>query len=102
MQLGKPVRLSIAGSLTANFAIIEEFLMQNVVEFTGSKKDKINWNTLIAVVLFHIGAVVALFAFSWQNFVAAFILWWVAGSLGIGVGYHRLLTHRGFTTPKWV
>jgi fatty-acid desaturase len=22
--------------------------------------------------------------------------------LGIGIGYHRLLTHRGFKTPKWV
>jgi stearoyl-CoA desaturase (delta-9 desaturase) len=29
-------------------------------------------------------------------------LWWVSGSLGIGMSYHRLLTHRGFKTPKWV
>jgi stearoyl-CoA desaturase (delta-9 desaturase) len=29
-------------------------------------------------------------------------LWWVSGSLGIGMGYHRLLTHRGYRTPKWV
>jgi stearoyl-CoA desaturase (delta-9 desaturase) len=27
---------------------------------------------------------------------------WVAGSLGIGIGYHRLLTHKGFQTPKLV
>jgi stearoyl-CoA desaturase (delta-9 desaturase) len=27
---------------------------------------------------------------------------WVAGSLGIGLGYHRLLTHRSFQTPKWL
>ena len=26
----------------------------------------------------------------------------VAGSLGIGMGYHRLLTHRGYKSPKWV
>ena len=30
------------------------------------------------------------------------VLWWVSGSLGIGVGYHRLLTHRGFRCPKWL
>jgi stearoyl-CoA desaturase (delta-9 desaturase) len=24
------------------------------------------------------------------------------GSFGIGLGYHRLLTHRGYKTPKWV
>jgi len=30
------------------------------------------------------------------------VLWWVAGGVGIGMGYHRLLTHRGYKTPKWV
>ncbi len=25
-----------------------------------------------------------------------------AGGLGIGMGYHRLLTHRGYKTPKWL
>jgi len=29
-------------------------------------------------------------------------MWWVAGSLGIGMGYHRLLTHRGYKTSKWI
>jgi stearoyl-CoA desaturase (delta-9 desaturase) len=29
-------------------------------------------------------------------------LWLVSGSWGIGMGYHRLLTHRGYRTPKWV
>ena len=26
----------------------------------------------------------------------------MSGSLGIGMGYHRLLTHRGYKTPKWL
>jgi len=30
------------------------------------------------------------------------MLWWMSGSLGIGMGYHRLLTHRGYKTPKWL
>jgi len=30
------------------------------------------------------------------------VLWWVSGGMGIGMGYHRLLTHRGYKTPKWV
>ena len=54
------------------------------------------------MVLFHIGAVAALFLFSWKAFTLALILWCVAGSLGIGMGYHRLLTHRSYKTPKWV
>jgi sn-1 stearoyl-lipid 9-desaturase len=62
----------------------------------------LNWHTFIGVTIFHVLAVVALFSFSWANLTAAIVLWWIAGSLGIGVGYHRLLTHRGFKTPKWV
>ena len=76
--------------------------MQNVIEFSRPGTGKINWNTLIAVSIFHVLAVSALFFFSWQNLLAAFVLWWIAGSLGIGVGYHRLLTHRGFVAPKWL
>jgi stearoyl-CoA desaturase (delta-9 desaturase) len=34
--------------------------------------------------------------------LTAVVLWYMAGSLGIGMGYHRLLTHRGYKTPKWV
>ena len=34
--------------------------------------------------------------------LAMVLMWAVAGMLGIGMGYHRLLTHRGYKTPKWV
>lgn len=64
--------------------------------------NQINWGTLTAVVTFHILAAAALFTFSWQNLTAGLILWWLTGSLGIGVGYHRLMTHRGFKTPRWL
>ncbi|SRR5688572_12007263 len=63
---------------------------------------KLNWSTIIGVAVFHIVAVGALFTFSWENLLAAAILWWVAGSFGIGIGYHRLLTHRGFKAPRWL
>jgi len=54
------------------------------------------------MIIFHIGAVAALFMFSWKALFVSLFLWWVSGSLGIGMGYHRLLTHRGYKTPKWV
>jgi stearoyl-CoA desaturase (delta-9 desaturase) len=76
--------------------------MQNVIDINQAKSLKIQWHTIIAVSLFHVGAIAALFTFSWQNLAAFLILWWVAGSLGIGLGYHRLLTHRGFKTPRWL
>jgi fatty-acid desaturase len=62
----------------------------------------INWVTTGFMGLFHAGAIAALFMFSWQNLAIAVFLLWVAGSLGIGMGYHRLLTHRGYKTPKAV
>jgi stearoyl-CoA desaturase (delta-9 desaturase) len=54
------------------------------------------------MVIYHVLAVVALFHFTWKAVAAAAVLWWISGSLGIGVGYHRLLTHRGFRCPKWL
>lgn len=65
-------------------------------------EDGINWTTTLFMVLFHIGAIASLFFFTWKALAAAIFLWWVSGSLGIGMGYHRLLTHRGYKTPKWV
>ncbi len=42
----------------------------------------------------------------WLGLLAGVVLWTVVWhvilGLGITVGYHRLLTHRGFKTPQWV
>ncbi len=61
-----------------------------------------NWATTSAMIFFHLGAVAALFFFTWKALLVSMFLWWVSGSLGIGMAYHRLLTHRGYKTPKWV
>ncbi len=63
--------------------------------------DEINWVTASFMIAFHIDAVAALFFFTWKALAVATVLWWVSTSLGIGVGYHRLLTHRGYKTPLW-
>jgi sn-1 stearoyl-lipid 9-desaturase len=76
--------------------------MENVLKFEQSHDGRIHWNTLVLVALFHVIAVAALFTFSWQNLAAAVIIWWVSGSWGIGIGYHRLLTHRGLKAPRWL
>ena len=76
--------------------------MQNIIRSKDSNSNKIQWDTSIVVVVFHILSVWALFNFSWQNLFAAVIIWWITGSWGIGMGYHRLLTHGGFKTPKLI
>ena len=62
----------------------------------------LNVITFVAMSAFHVGAVAALFYIDLGAIVTAAILWVMAGSLGIGMSYHRLLTHRGYKTHKWV
>jgi fatty-acid desaturase len=40
--------------------------------------------------------------FSWTGVVLALLGLYVFGLLGINLCFHRLLTHRGFVTPKWL
>lgn len=61
-----------------------------------------NTLTLIIVLAFHVGAVAALFFFSWQRLLVMAILYVFAINVGIGMCYHRLLTHRGYRVPKWL
>ena len=63
-------------------------------------RDKISWVTATAFGIFHVLAVVALFYTTWQAVVVALALHWVCIGWGIGMGYHRLHTHRSYTVAK--
>ncbi len=62
----------------------------------------LNLTITLFIGAFHVCAIAALFLFSWKALILALSLWWAAESLGIGMGYHRLLTHRGYKTHKWI
>jgi fatty-acid desaturase len=62
----------------------------------------VNWITCIVMVLFHVGAVAALFHFSWTLLLVSAALYWIAVGFGISLGYHRLHTHRSYHVPKWL
>jgi stearoyl-CoA desaturase (delta-9 desaturase) len=62
----------------------------------------INWMAVIPFTIVHVGAVAALFYFSWPAFWTAVFLYWLALCPGIGMCYHRLLTHRSYVVPKWL
>jgi len=63
-----------------------------------------DWVTIIYMALIHIGALFALLPsnFSWKAVALVVILHWVTGGLGITLGWHRLVSHRSFQTPKWL
>jgi stearoyl-CoA desaturase (delta-9 desaturase) len=65
-----------------------------------ARYSKLSVLTCCVLLWFHVQAIAAFFTFSWTNLFVALTLYWVAGGLGITMGYHRLHTHRGFKTYK--
>jgi stearoyl-CoA desaturase (delta-9 desaturase) len=61
-----------------------------------------NWTTTIFMAIFHILAITALFFFTWKALICAVAMWVLATNVGIGMSYHRLLTHRGYRVPRWL
>ena len=70
----------------------------------GIKLWRIDWGTAISVVAFHIVAFASLvpWLFSWSGLILMCVGFYMFGTLGINVCYHRLLTHRSFTCPVWL
>ncbi len=70
-----------------------------------NKSSRYLWEYIIPVILFHLMIPLAFFDYfsgGWMWGVAwLFVGNYIFTSLGIGAGYHRLLTHRGFKCPKW-
>ncbi|MGE0393113.1 MAG: acyl-CoA desaturase [Vicinamibacterales bacterium] len=77
-------------------------MAQTTLLFGRKYQKGVNWVTTIAMVAFHIAAVAAFFYIDTGAIIAAVVLYFVAGMLGIGMAYHRLLTHRSYKTPKWM
>ena len=71
-------------------------------EIDFASADGISWSTAIAFAIFHVLAVVALFFATWDAVLVALVLHWMCIGWGIGLGYHRLHTHRSYKTPKIV
>ena len=61
---------------------------------------RFDWVNVVYFATVHVAALAAFWTFSWTGLALVLLLNWVGGSLGIGVTYHRLLTHRGYKVPK--
>jgi stearoyl-CoA desaturase (delta-9 desaturase) len=82
--------------------VYQTSVQETEVKTPLGKCDKINWITSIALIFFHLGAVGALFMFSWKALAITAVLYWIAIGFGIGMGYHRLHTHRSYKVPKFI
>jgi stearoyl-CoA desaturase (delta-9 desaturase) len=56
------------------------------------------------LVVLHATALLALhpYFFSWVGVATCVLGYYLIGAVGINLCYHRLLTHRGLVTPKWL
>ena len=62
----------------------------------------LDWTNVIFFGSFHALALLAPWCFSWSALGVTIGLHWLFGSIGICLGYHRLLTHRSFQVPQWL
>ena len=69
-----------------------------------SSKRKIDWPAVFVVGGIHLLALTAFipWLFTWTGVILAVAGLYVFGTLGINMGYHRLLSHRSFKCPLWV
>ncbi len=58
--------------------------------------------TALLMLVFHAGAAYTLWHFDWSYLGFTIIVWWFANCPGVGVTFHRLLTHGGFKVPRWL
>ncbi len=65
---------------------------------------RVHLRILTGILLFHLLALLACvpWLFSWSGVAWAVAGLYLFGTLGVNVGYHRLLTHRGFACPRWL
>ena len=61
-------------------------------------KNGLEWTAVLWLGFLHLGVLAAPFCFTWKGLGVAFVLSWVTASLGVCLGFHRLLTHTGFET----
>lgn len=65
---------------------------------------RVNQRILTVIFGLHLLALLACvpWLFSWSGLAWAVAGLYLFGTLGINIGYHRLLTHRGFSCPLWL
>jgi len=93
----------IDDELRSHHSTVEEFSRRIPHPKTVDEQSRILWGNLITFLAFHALIPLAFlpYFFSWWGLLFLPIGNYLFCSLGIGAGYHRLLTHRGFQCPKW-
>ena len=111
-QLGQMSAVEVATAQTpsdsSNPSEPEGYDPQSLSHPETTQPFRILWSYVTVLAIVHVVSLLALvpalagYLFTWSGLVLAIAGHFVFGMLGITIGYHRLLTHRGFTCPKWL
>jgi len=61
-----------------------------------------NYPNIFWIAAVHVLALLAIPFFSWSAFAIFLVGVFVLATIGINVGYHRMLSHKAFSAPRWV
>jgi stearoyl-CoA desaturase (delta-9 desaturase) len=83
--------------------VVEEIFMTfKLVPTSPENQPGLNWPAVTFFTSVHAVALLAPWYFSWSALGVTLLLHWLLGSIGICLGYHRLLSHRSFQVPQWL
>ncbi|MEM6403335.1 MAG: fatty acid desaturase, partial [Cyanobacteria bacterium P01_D01_bin.116] len=68
----------------------------------GKEPLALSWTFTLFIGSVHALALLAPWFFSWSALGVMIFLHWLFGSIGICLGYHRILSHRSLQVPKWL
>ena len=58
----------------------------------------VSWGAAGWIAIVHLGALAAPWTYTWQGLVAMLVMYWLTGGVGVCLTFHRLLSHRSFST----
>jgi stearoyl-CoA desaturase (delta-9 desaturase) len=77
-------------------------MTQTLIAPKGNEKLTLSWINAAFFAAVHVLALLAPWFFSWSALGVMIFLHWLLASIGICLGYHRLLTHRSLQVPQWL
>ena len=77
---------------------------RSLARLDASSPLRLDRRALGVIIALHLLALLACipYLFTWSGLAIAALGLYLFGTLGINIGFHRLLVHRGFVCPKWV
>jgi stearoyl-CoA desaturase (delta-9 desaturase) len=81
---------------------VTESTINPAIERNPTKLSQLNWTHSFIVVSFHAVGLLGLWFWPRPVDLILFLGLYLATTFAIGIGYHRLLTHKGFVSPRWM